>query len=206
MTSMLGAVHGRWVHRRRIAILAHRLALLIPRNASVVDIGCGDGKLAAYLLTIRPDLIIRGFEIQVRADTAIPVEPFDGDVLSCDDRSTDIAMLVDVLHHTPDPRILLKEAARVARHSVLLKDHLLQGWLAGPTLRLMDWAGNAHHAVHLPYNYWTLEQWHGCFRQLGLSVDTWETRVLLYPWPASLVFDRSLHVVASLSRVSDEGA
>ena len=57
------------------------------------------------------------------------------------------------------PRQLLREAVRVARRGLLIKDHTLTGFLAGPTLRLMDRVGNQRHGVALPYNYWTQQQW-----------------------------------------------
>lgn len=49
----------------------------------------------------------------------------------------------------------LKEAARVARHCIVIKDHTVTGVLARPTLRLMDLVGNAPHDVVLTYNYLT---------------------------------------------------
>ena len=79
-------------------------------------------------------------------------------------------MLVDVLHQTDDPMNLLREAVRVARQAIVIKDHLLQGAFAYPTLRFMDWVGNARHGVALPYNYWTPAEWHGAFDKLGLAV------------------------------------
>ena len=77
---------------------------------------------------------------------------------------------VDVLHHAADPRALLAEGARVARHSLVIKDHLLRGFLAGPTLRFMDRIGNERHGVSLPYDYWRPETWTHAFEALGLRV------------------------------------
>ena len=54
-------------------------------------------------------------------------------------------MFVDVLHHTDDPMVLLREAGRVASGFVLIKDHTQNGILAGRRLRFMDWVGNARH-------------------------------------------------------------
>jgi hypothetical protein len=78
---------------------------------------------------------------------------------------------------------------------VLIKDHLCEGPLAGGTLRLMDWVGNARHHVRLPYTYWRRQQWLDTSRALGLSVGAWRERLDLYPWPATWLFDRSLHFV-----------
>jgi hypothetical protein len=63
----------------------------------------------------------------------------------------------------------------------------------------MDWVGNAHHGVVLPYNYWPEKRWRDAFADLGLGVGDWTQRVPLYPWPASWVFQRRLHFVARLT-------
>ena len=116
--------------------------------------------------------------------------------------SVDVVMFVDVLHHTDDPMILLREARRVARRAVVIKDHTLNGLLARQTLRLMDRVGNARYGVALPYNYWTHEKWLESFMKLGLQVGVWATDLGLYPWPARWFFDRSLHFVARLDFVT----
>jgi ubiquinone/menaquinone biosynthesis C-methylase UbiE len=196
----LGATHQRW-HGRRVALLADRLSKYIPPGARVADIGCGDGQVAAHLVRMRPDIVISGFDVLPRAATAIPVQLFDGLHLPCADGSVDFALMVDVLHHTEDPTALLQEAARVGSQGIVLKDHVLKGPFAQTTLRLMDRVGNAKHGVSMPYNYWTEQEWHSSFAALSLHPDIWQTDVAMYPWPASLLFDRSLHVIARLSHV-----
>jgi hypothetical protein len=94
--------------------------------------------------------------------------------------------------------VLLREAARVARRAVVIKDHTLDGLLAGPTLRFMDHVGNARHGVALPYNYWPRRRWVEAFRELALEVEVWREDLRLYPRPADWVFGRSLHFVAKL--------
>jgi SAM-dependent methyltransferase len=113
--------------------------------------------------------------------------------------SVDVVLMVDVLHHTDDPTILLREAARVARTAVVVKDHLREGLGARLTLRSMDWVGNARHGVRLPYNYWSRAQWNRAFDTLGLAVEQWKCALGLYPKPASWLFDRSLHFVGLLA-------
>jgi SAM-dependent methyltransferase len=103
----------------------------------------------------------------VRERSHIPVAPFDGQVIPYGDASFDGVMFVDVLHHTQDQIILLREAARVARKVIVIKDHSLNGLFAGPTLRLMDKIGNARHGVALPYNYWPRQKWLNTFEMLG---------------------------------------
>ena len=60
----------------------------------------------------------------------IALARFDGSRLPFGDQSWDTVLLCDVLHHAEQPVTLLKEAVRVARHCVAIKDHLVQGLLA----------------------------------------------------------------------------
>ncbi len=198
LTTATAWVHDQYVSGRRVRRLAAELATDVPRGASVLDVGCGDGMVARCLAEQRPDLSIRGMDVLVRPHAHIPVESFDGMTIPLGDGSVDVVMLVDVLHHTDDPSTLLREAARVARHAIVLKDHTLNGVLAGPTLRFMDWVGNARHGVALPYNYWPHARWMTQFRELGLRISSWRRPHGLYPAPASWLFERSLHFVAVL--------
>ncbi|MGC2821478.1 MAG: class I SAM-dependent methyltransferase, partial [Candidatus Sulfotelmatobacter sp.] len=149
--SAIGVLHEKLVFNRRVEILAGWFAQLAPRSARVLDVGCGDGLIAAALQSRRTDLVITGIDVLARSHTHIPVDMFDGANIPFDDRSFDVVLFSDVLHHTSDPAILLREARRVTSQSVLIKDHNRNGLLAGPRLRLMDWVGNARFGVALPY-------------------------------------------------------
>jgi SAM-dependent methyltransferase len=198
MSTTVGTLHQALIFDRRTRVLAERLASLLPRGASVLDVGCGDGTIASLILQHRPDISIRGIDILVRPETKVPVEPFDGKQLPYGDKCFDVVSFIDVLHHTDDPTVLLKEATRVARMVVALKDHAMDGVLAYQTLRFMDWVGNSSHGVALPYNYWPERKWRVTFDAIGLHIADWQSRLDLYPFPASLVFERGLHFMAAL--------
>jgi SAM-dependent methyltransferase len=197
--NVLDGLHGRHIHPRRVRVLTHQLARLIPVGAHVLDVGCGDGLLSASLASLRADLTVEGADVLVRSHTQIPVRQFDGNHLPFDDATFDVVLFVDVLHHVDDPLSALAEARRVAP-LIVLKDHLRQGVGAHACLRFMDWIGNARHGVALPYQYWTPQQWEDAFRELQLHRVEWHERLGLYPTPASWIFERSLHFVAKLSR------
>ena len=197
--SVVGIAHQKLVFGRRIRVLADRIVEQIPEGALVLDVGCGDGTLAARLMQLRPDIRVEGIDVMVRPQTAIPVTEFDGVRIGFPDDSFDAVMFIDVLHHTDDPTVLLAEALRVASRAVVIKDHFCDGFAARITLSFMDWVGNAHHGVRLPYNYWPEHRWRAALESLGARVESWQTRLALYPFPASLLFDRSLHFVARIA-------
>lgn len=195
---LIESVHGGYVHKRRTLVLSDWCSRLIPANSKVLDVGSGDGRLARLIADKRPDISIRGIDVRQRNDATILVETFDGRSIPYDENSFDVVMFVDVLHHADDPMTLLREAVRVARRAILIKDHLVEGILADSTLRLMDWVGNARHEVALPYTYWTSAKWYRVFDKLGLSINSWESNLKLYPFPADLILGRRLHFIVLL--------
>jgi len=181
-------------------VLAELLAARLPQRASVLDIGCGDGVISSLIASVRPDVSIQGVEFLVRPECKIKCRAFDGLTLPHPDASFDVCLFVDVLHHTEDPAIMLREAARVTRRFVLLKDHVDENMLDDVTLRFMDWVGNRPHGVVLTYNYQSRKQWAEHFLRCGLKEETWTSEVSLYPWPFSLIVGRKLHFVAMLRK------
>ncbi len=197
--SLLNSVHDKAIFGRRVAVLSQRLAEAIPGAGSVLDLGCGDGQIAASIMAMRGDLSFEGVDVLVRPKTHIAVTEYDGTTLPFADKSFDYVTIVDVLHHTDNPVVILREAARVARSGVIIKDHLREGVFAGPTLRLMDWVGNRGHGVRLPYNYLSLAEWATAFERSGLVGASMDDRLGLYPAPLSWVFERDLHFIARLT-------
>lgn len=195
------ALSGRnsWYFNRRIWVLSRALANAIPGRGTVLDIGCGDGQLALALMKLRPDLRIEGVDVVARPKTLIPVAHYDGVKLPFADKSFDYVTIVDVLHHTDDPTVVLSEASRVAREGVVIKDHLRDGWLAQVTLSFMDWCGNIGDGVPLPYNFLSRSEWQGAFFKSKLqSVSTTEKLGIYLP-PGRWLFDRNLHFVSLLT-------
>jgi len=64
----------------------------------------------------------------------------------------------------------------------------------------MDWVGNAHHGVALPYNYWSKPEWDAAFDAVGLKQLEGKHSLGLYPAPASWLFERGLHFIGRFER------
>lgn len=195
----LNALHARMVFGRRIRVLSQHIAAQLS-GGGVLDVGCGDGTLAQTIMRLKPETRFQGIDVFLRPSVAIPAQVYDGHTIPFPDAAFDWVTICDVLHHTDNPAAVLAECARVARRGVVIKDHLREGLLAGPTLRLMDWVGNRGHDVRLPYNYLSRREWTAIFAGLGLAPLRWEQSLGIYPAPFGLVFDRSLHFVATVAK------
>jgi len=200
----LGRTAERLFFRRRSERLADAIAPLLPPGGQVLDVGCGDGLIDQLLLERRPDVTISGIDAVARAEAQIPVREFDGVTIPYDAGEFDAVLLIDVLHHTTDPLVLLREAMRVTRGDIILKDHTRDGLLAGPTLSVMDWLGNAHHDIPLPYCFWSEAEWRRAFQQLALTVASWDNRLDQYPWWLGWLTERRLHMVTRLTPANPE--
>lgn len=198
MKRLVTRIHDAVVSSRRTQRLAALLAEALPQGARCLDVGAGDGAVAALLAGLRPDLRIEGIDVMVREDARIPVRPYDGRTLPLADGATDVVVFVDVLHHTDDPAAMLAEARRVARRAVVIKDHLCDSRLDRATLAGMDWLSNAPLGIHLPYNYLSSAGWERLFARVDLQPDLWRTDLGLYGWPLHVFFDRRLHFLARL--------
>ena len=199
LTKPIGQVHEKLVFNRRVRVLVQKIGAMLPPQSSMLDVGTGDGQIAKMIGEQQNGTQVQGIDIMKREVIHIPVTLFDGITIPMDNNSIDVVTFVDVLHHTDDPQILIREASRVARKAVIIKDHLSENLLDHGTLRLMDWVGNAPHGVVLRYNYAPRKDWDHWFADAGLSTEVFQTAIPLYPAPLSWVFGRKLQFIARLT-------
>ncbi len=137
-----------------------------------------------------------GLERVVRGGEPIKVHAYDGKVMPLGDKSVDVTIVADVLHHEPEPDRLLRECVRVSRRLVIIKDHRISGPISKARVSLMDWAANAPYGVPCLFRYNTLEQWRAEPGKFGATVEHERTSMDLYPGLWNPVFGKGLQYMA----------
>lgn len=168
----LRVLNERVMFPRRYAFLGEELSPFLAGAKSVLDVGSSNGRLISRLTAGLADVRVVGVDVQVQPGSIIPIEWYNGTTLPFADSSFDSVVLIDVLHHADDPAALLAEAARVAKHHVLIKDHYFRTQLDWHILKWADYGGNAPHGIRLPCNYLDLPGWRGTISAAGLAVLT----------------------------------
>ncbi len=204
MAQALKPLHEKFVLHNRLTRLGSALSPFLPeQDCTVLDIGCGPGYLTKQLFLLHPNLSFSGADVLERVEPEISkwldYKNYDGKQLPYPDKSFTCSTLIDVLHHTDDPKILLSEAVRVSREFILIKDHISESIWDNFILRFMDWMGNRSYGVHLPYNYLSANDWQKLFEELRLTVQYKTDNIGLYQAPLSLLFERKLHFIAKLT-------
>jgi|SRR3990167_9878883 len=107
--------------RKRIALIISRIKKYLPQNKKILDIGCGLGLLTRAICQKGYNLT----PVDIHDISIIPnVKPviYGGATLPFNNNSFDIALLITVLHHTPNPEKVLIETARVAKRIIIMED------------------------------------------------------------------------------------
>ena len=101
------------------------IAELVPQGSRVLDLGCGDGSMLAYLQAERG---CSGYGIEIddanvlacvqRGVNVIQLNLEDG-LAMFDDASFDVVLQIDTLQHLRNAEVVLRETARVGRTGIV---------------------------------------------------------------------------------------
>jgi len=197
----IGALHQRIVFQRRVLAIANAMKdYLLP--GTVLDVGCGNGMISKWLMDLRSDVSIIGVDTLLRPETFIPVLQYNGKDLPFDDNSFSAVLLVDVLHHALNPGLVLKECSRVSRDKILVKDHFSESRYDAFILKFLDWVGNRHHGVVLPYNYFSRAEWEAILVKNNLRENKRLEKIPgMYPFFFQNAIGERIQFMAELSRL-----
>ena len=112
---------------------------------------------------------------------------YDGRQMPYPDNAYDTALLLTVLHHTPEPDEILLETARVARRIIILEDVYDGPWQRKYT-KVADSITNLEFFGH-PHSNQSDAEWRDSFAKLNLNVLHAEVH------PFAAFFKQALYVV-----------
>lgn len=144
-----------------------RIIPYLSKEERILDIGSGYGSVARALrkLDFHVDLVdVADHSIS----TDVSPDIYDGKTLPYENKSYEVALLLTILHHTENPRLIIQEAKRVAKKVVIIEDiywNIAQKYLTFFTDSLI----NAEWFDH-PHQNHTDNEWKEIFDQMGLQL------------------------------------
>ena len=179
----------------RFNFLTNILSPYLKGSKLVLDVGASEGRLASSIKN-RTNIDFIGVDTLVQPNGPLLVKKYNGKKLHFKDNSFDCVMLIDVLHHTKNPLSLIREAKRVTKKFIVIKDHYWNNSYDFTMLKMADWFGNSPYGVNLPYNYLNMHTWKAIFKEVHLSVV--KSEGFSYGW-----FDQCKHIIFKLEKKSN---
>ena len=165
---------------------ARRIRPYLPAGHRILDVGSGKGGISRLLRRWGYDTVPLDVSDYSNFDDVRPIL-YDGRRLPFPDDSFGVVLLITVLHHIPDPDVILAEAARVSRRRIIVLEDTYYAIRKRRLLQLMDSIVNCEFRGH-PHTNRTRREWRNAFARLGLLVVAESTeRALGY-------FDQTLFV------------
>jgi len=187
--------------RRDYAIISQ----LIPEGARVLDLGCGDGALLAWLKENKR-VEARGVELSrdlVQAAIARGVTVYQGDLEASladyPDQAFDFVILSQTVQETRHPLVVLKEMLRIGRHAIVAfpnfghwrvgLNHLISGRAPKTGLFPFEWydSPNIHFLTVIDFEELVAQQGWQVDHRLYLSgpsvvtaLPNWRAEIAIY--------------------------
>jgi SAM-dependent methyltransferase len=134
----------------------------------VLDVGAGNCILCQELGRRGYDVVPVDLQNLSFVEEIVPVA-YDGTTLPFGDDSFDVALVITVLHHAPDPNAVLAEVRRVAKRIIVIEevyDNLLEKYLTFAIDSLFNLQFFSH-----PHSNRTDVAWREAFQSLRLDVS-----------------------------------
>lgn len=156
----------RFLEKVRIKGMLECFEDYFKKGDRILDFGCGLGGVSEKLISDGYDVV----SLDVKDINLIRIEPviYDGKKIPFKKNSFDVALVLTVLHHTPDPEKLLKEVGRVANRIIVIED--VYDNLVGKYITFFfDSLFNFEFLGH-PRSNKSDKEWKKCFKKLGFSL------------------------------------
>ncbi len=156
------------IAQKRAELVVGRVLPYIKHANKIIDIGCGTGHVADLLTKHGKEITPVDVSDKSWVRTIKPII-YDGKRLPFTDQLFDTSLLLMVLHHTSDPKVVFLEAARVGKELIVIETVYKKLFDKIVTV-LFDSIGNLQ-----PRFYWDSyrrdEDWKAFFKSLGYRVE-----------------------------------
>ena len=158
----------------------------LSKTDNHIDIGSGPGSLLSVMRD--QDYQIDGLDITDSAYSHdLTAQIYDGQIMPFATSAYDTALLSTMLHHTPDPDHILREAARIARRLIIIEDVYdgpVMEWLTKRFDSLMNLEFKGH-----PHSNRTDAEWKASFARMNMTLLSCNI------YPVAGIFRQAVYVV-----------
>lgn len=143
-----------------------KIESFLKTGEKVLDVGAGIGVMTQVL--VKKGYRVTPLDIKNLSfiDTVVPII-YDGKNFPFKDKQFDSCIILDTLHHTSDPRLILEEAKRVVKDRIIVMENIHNG----PFHKFMTIL--ADRAINFDYgklNHKTDAEWKEIFKSLNLKI------------------------------------
>lgn len=142
----------------------------VKEGSKILDLGCGPAVVSkGFQDFFKSDVF--GVDVQDTKVEKIPFKKIDGFNLPFENDKFDVCLISYVLHHTKDPKKILKEAKRVSKGKIIIFEDLPEGFLSKIRCFLHEFFYNIFfQKTKQKFNFKTKKEWEELFKSLGLKL------------------------------------
>ncbi len=174
--------------KQRAKDLLKEVYQYLDKQDNIIDIGAGTCNVCALLkgkeFQTTP-LDVQNLSFVKEIDPVI----YNGREIPFADKSFNVALLLTVLHHTPVPKDIIKEAKRVSQKIIIIEDIYLNAFHKYLTY-FIDSLLNFEFVGH-PHTNKSDQEWKLLFKELGLKLNEARYR------KSFLVFEQAVYYLES---------
>lgn len=161
----------------------------IPPNSRILDLGGGWGFYSDPLRKRGHEHLV--LDVVKPGYQKAPVVIYDGQRIPFPDQSFDVAVLVTMLHHVPDPKALLGEMRRVTRRKAVVIEDLYHHAAGRFWTLCRDRLLNMEFTDH-PHQFRKDDEWRLIFKEAGFEVSSFKS---IYTWLAGFRILNGIYVL-----------
>ncbi len=153
--------------RARANDLISKIKPFLNKEDHILDIGAGTCNVSEILLGEGYNIVPLDIQDLSFVDDIKPIL-YDGNKIPFNDNKFDLALIVTVLHHTPHPEKIIREARRVSKRIIIIEDiytNIFHKYLT----YFFDSLVNLEFIGH-PHTNKNDKQWRAVFNKFGLKL------------------------------------